>query len=117
MIRFENPNGYITVSENYFAKLIGSAASSCVGVVGMANRSAAQSIKGFITRNTPSDKGVSVKFEGGCLFVDLHIIVSYGLNISAISKSIINKVKYTVEESTGLKVKKVNIFVDAIAAE
>ena len=35
----------------------------------------------------------------------------------AITKSIINTVKYTVEEATGMKVRKVNVYVDGMAAE
>lgn len=49
--------------------------------------------------------------------MDLHISVIYGMNISAIAKSIVNKVRYTVEEATGLDVKKVNVFVDGMKSE
>ena len=47
------------------------------------------------------DRGISVRKDGEGLIVDLHIIVSYGVNISAICQSIVNKVRYTVEEATG----------------
>lgn len=117
MIKIENPNGCIEISETYFAKLIGDAASSCFGVAQMANRSAVQGIKNFFSKDVLADKGVGVRVVGGALIVDLHIIIGYGLNISAIAKSIINKVKYTVEQATGLKVKKVNVFVDGMTAE
>lgn len=117
MIKVENPNGCIEISETYFAKLVGDAASSCFGVAQMANRSAVQGIKGFFSKSALADKGVSVRVVGGSLIVDLHIVVGYGLNISAIAKSIINKVKYTVEQATGLKVKKVNVYVDGMTAE
>ncbi|MBR5273394.1 MAG: Asp23/Gls24 family envelope stress response protein [Clostridia bacterium] len=117
MIKIENPNGCIEITETYFAKLIGDAASSCFGVAQMANSSAIQGIKGFFSKGTMSDKGVSVCVVENALVVDLHIIVGYGLNISAIAKSIINKVKYTVEEATGLRVRKVNVYVDGMTAE
>ncbi|MBR5773636.1 MAG: Asp23/Gls24 family envelope stress response protein [Clostridia bacterium] len=117
MIKIENPNGCIEISETYFAKLVGDAASSCFGVAQMANRSAVQGIKGFFTKGALADKGVAVRAVGGSLIIDLHIIVGYGLNISAIAKSIINKVKYTVEQATGLKVRKVNVYVDGMTAE
>ena len=42
---------------------------------------------------------------------------TYGLNISAIVNSITNKVSYVVEEATGLKVSKVNVFVDGMKTE
>ena len=55
--------------------------------------------------------------SGNSLVVDLHIIVIYGLNLSATVKSIVNKVRYTVEEATGLEVKKVNVFIDSMKSE
>ena len=58
-----------------------------------------------------------MRSEGKQLIVDLHIAVIYGMNISAIAKSIVNKVRYTVEEATGLDVKRVNVFVDGMKAE
>jgi len=45
------------------------------------------------------------------LIIELHISVSYGVNISAIVESIVNKVRYTVEEATDLKVSKVNVYI------
>ncbi len=113
MIRLENHLGIIEISQGYFSKLIGNAVSSCFGVAGMANSNARQGLRSFIKKqqNFP-DQGVLVHKDGDGLNVDLHIIVTYGLNISAIVKSIINKVRYTVEDVTGLKVHKVNVFVD-----
>ena len=35
MIRTETENGYIEITNNYFSKLVGKAASSCFGVAGM----------------------------------------------------------------------------------
>ena len=44
MIRMENHLGTIEISESYFSSLVGNAASSCFGVVGMANSNARQGI-------------------------------------------------------------------------
>ena len=44
MIKFENPNGYIEITNAYFATLVGRAAQSCFGVTGMVNGSAYESI-------------------------------------------------------------------------
>lgn len=116
MIRIENPNGYIEVSNEYFSNLIGDAASSCYGVAGMSASSPAQGLFSAIGRDTP-DRGVKVRSVGNELAIDLHIVVTYGVNITAIVKSIIKKVKYTVEEATGLTVDSVNVFVDGMKAE
>ena len=98
MIKFENHLGSIEISQDYFANLVGHAASECFGVAGMVDEA--------------QDKGVKVRTVAGGLVIDLHIAVTYGVNIAAIVKSIVNKVRYTVEEATGLQVAKVNVFVD-----
>ncbi len=118
MIGMETHLGTIEISQDYFSKLIGHAASSCFGVAGMANSNARQGLRSLIFRhNTYLDKGVSVRSDVSGLSIDLHIIVTYGLNISAIVKSIVNKVRYTVEQATGLTVKKVNVYVDGMITE
>ena len=115
MIRLENYLGIIEISQDYFTKLIGNAVSSCFGVAGMANSNARQGLRSVLRKKRNFvDKGVDVYKDGNGLSVDLHIIVTYGLNISAIVKSIVNKVRYVVEEATGLDVHKVNVYVDAM---
>ena len=117
MIKFENPNGYIEITNAYFATLVGRAAQSCFGVTGMVNGSAYESIVSAIKSKATGEKftqGVSVKSVDGQLQIELHISVSYGVNITAIVDSIINKVRYTVEEATDLKVNTVNVYVDAL---
>lgn len=58
-----------------------------------------------------------MRTSGGGLIVDLHIVVIYGMNIAAVTRSIVNRVRYTVEQATGLEVAKVNVFVDAMKTE
>lgn len=83
----------------------------------MAMIDATQGLRSMITRREAPDQGVRVRLNGGRLVVDLHIVVTFGVNISAITKSIVNKVRYTVEEATGLEVARVNVFVDSMKTE
>ena len=96
MIKLENPNGFIEVTNNYFANLVGRAAQSCFGVTGMVNSNAYQSIKSVLKIKSAKEN------------------IDHGVNISAIVESIVNKVRYTVEEATDLKVSKVNVHIDAL---
>ena len=112
MIKFENHLGSIEISQDYFANLVGHAASECFGVAGMVESTASQGLRYILKKDDAQDKGVKVRTSGGSLIIDLHIAVTYGVNISAIVKSIVNKVRYTVEQATGLQVSKVNVFVD-----
>ena len=118
MIRIDNRYGTIEVSQEYFRHLVGEAVSSCYGVVGMVSKSPVKGLRALLGRGTSKvEDGVRVRSEGDRLVVDVHIEVVFGMNISAIAKSIVNKVRYSVEEATGLTVKKVNVFVDGIQPE
>jgi uncharacterized alkaline shock family protein YloU len=116
MITLVNPNGTIEISEEYFANLIGYATSCCYGVADMCASSAVQGLTSRIIGRKAS-RGVKVRNVGGQLMIDIHIVVTYGVNIAVIVKSIMNKVSYTVEEATGLKVGSVNVFVDSMKTE
>ena len=115
MINIETHLGTVTISNNYFTNLVGSAASSCFGVVSMSDFSVTDGILSKMRKEVPMNRGVRIHNVDGKLVIDMHIIVSYGINISAIVKSIIHKVRYTVEEATGLDVAKVNVYVDKVA--
>lgn len=114
MISYETMIGSICLSNEYFARIIGRAVTSCFGVVGMVPQGGKQKLLSLIKKDSALDTGVVVKGDFSSITVDLHIVVSYGMNINAIAKSITHKVKYAVYEATGIKVSKVTIRVDGI---
>ena len=62
-------------------------------------------------------KGVTVTQEAGKLVIALHIKVGFGLNISTITQSITHRVKDEVELATGLKVARIDVYVDDVIAD
>ena len=46
--------------------------------------------------------------------LEFHVIVAYGVSISAVSDNLISNVKYKVEEFTGLAIEKINILVEGV---
>ena len=117
MVKFENHLGTISISQDYFANLVGKAASDCYGVCGMSEHNPVLNIRNRFSKKDNNDSGVRVRSVGGGLIIDLHIIVTYGVNIAAIVKSIVNNVRYHVETATGFTVAKVNVFVDGMKSE
>ncbi len=118
MIRVKNHVGEITISQDYFMSLITNTVTNCFGVVQMNVNSAKQTLMAYLPIKKGEEKqkscGVSVRVGKDKLVVDLHITVMYGVNVSAVVKSIMNKVRYTIEESTGISVERVNVYVDGI---
>ncbi|MCI6640790.1 MAG: Asp23/Gls24 family envelope stress response protein [Pygmaiobacter massiliensis] len=114
MVNLYNPLGKISMTNDYFAQLVSAAASSCYGVAAMAAGGTTDTLKSLVLGADFKDKGVRVTDEGGKLVIRLHIKVTYGLNITAIVRSITHKVKYAVEEATGLQVRAIHVSVDDI---
>ncbi|MBQ1279145.1 MAG: Asp23/Gls24 family envelope stress response protein [Clostridia bacterium] len=114
MIAYETRMGKIIITEEFLSKLIGHEVTSCFGVVGMAPSSNRQKIYGLISKNQALDTGIKVMGDADTINVELHIIVTYGMNINAIAASITEKVKYVVKETTGITVNRVIIKVDGI---
>ena len=116
MIRVKNHIGEITISQEYLMALISNTVTNCFGVVHMNVSSAKQTITAFlpIGKDKTDNRGVSVRVGKDKLVVELHITVMYGVNVSAVVKSIMNKVRYTVEESTGISVERVNVYVESL---
>ena len=61
-----------------------------------------------------STHGINVGIADNRISIDFHVIVSYGVSISAVSDNLIESVKYRVEEFTGMEIEKINIFVEGV---
>ena len=46
--------------------------------------------------------------------IDFHVIVAYGVSISAVTDNLISNVKYRVEEFSGMPVDKINIYIEGV---
>lgn len=114
MLQIENKNGLISVDENVIINIVADVAKDCFGIVEMESKNASEEFWSLFKKN-PHDKGIYVTFEDNEILIDLHIMVSYGINIPAITESIVHKVNYTVEQITGFTVKQTNVFVDSVS--
>ena len=114
MVNITNEKGNISITSEVFTYLAGDAATSCFGVKGMAGRSKEGGPLQLLRRESMS-KGVEVIFnDDGSISLELHIGVDHGVNISAVSHSIMNEVSYKLAKSTGVPVKRVDVFIDTI---
>lgn len=106
--------GEISISTSVIAKYAGTTAVSCFGIVGMAFVSVKDGLVKLLKRDSLA-KGISVTIdEENKITIDFHVIVAYGVSISAVSENLISNVKYQVESLTGMELKKVNIYVEGV---
>lgn len=105
--------GEILIDNDVIAKYAGSSAVESFGVVGMASVNVKDGIVNLLKKENISH-GVNVTVEDNRISIALHIIVAYGVSISAVSDNLISNVKYKVEEFTGIEVEKIRIFVEGV---
>ena len=103
--------GMICIKDTAIKTIASHVASSCYGVIGLAHRRKKQSFFNF--NDDKISDSIKVSYNNG-LIIDLHIFVSYGMNIQTISNNILETLSYTLNDSFGLKVNKVNVHVDGI---
>lgn len=112
-ISYDYPIGKISINSYAIEKVAGLATTECYGIVGMASKNVKDGIVKLLKIESVT-KGVKLKVEDNKLVIDLYIIVKYGVNIKAVSESIIQTVKYKVEEATSVSISRINIFVEGI---
>ena len=113
-MKLQTEKGVITISSDVFTNITGAAATNCYGVKGMAIRSTTDGLVHLLRRESMA-KGVKVKLnEDDTISLELHIIVENGVNLMAVSRSIMSEVKYNVSRATGVEVRNVYVFIDSM---
>ena len=105
--------GKITIGTDVIATYAGSVAVECFGIVGMAAVSMKDGLVKLLKRDSLKH-GINVSIADNRITLEFHVIVAYGVSISAVSDNLISNVKYRVEEFTGLTIEKINILVEGV---
>lgn len=114
-----NENGSIYYSEESLANIVGISTMECYGVVGMALKNAKDGFWHLI-KSDGLNKGVKIHSKEdqdskeNQLVIELYVIVEYGTKISVIANNIVQKIKYNVENYTGLKVASITVNVQGV---
>ena len=111
--------GKIAIDTDVIATYAGSVAVECFGIVGMAAVSMKDGLVKLLKRDSLKH-GINVGITDNKITLEFHVIVAYGVSISAVSDilavtdNLISNVKYKVEEFTGLTIEKINILVEGV---
>lgn len=111
--RMDNALGSIVIDSNVIATYAGSVAVECFGIVGMASKSVKDGLVRLLGREN-LERGIHVNVADNKISLDFHVIVSYGVSISAVCSNLLDSVKYKLEEFTGMSVEHINIYVEGV---
>lgn len=103
-----NVYGKISISDAAIAKVAKNATLECYGIVETVSRRFTDSLTELI-RKQPGGRGIKVVTSGDRIFIDIYVIIKYGVSINAVAESLKEGVKYKVEKFTGMIVDTVNV--------
>lgn len=106
--------GIVTIDSEVIAKYAGTVAVECFGIVGMAAVNMKDGLV-HLLRGESLTKGIKVVIsDENHISISFHIVVAYGVSISAVTENLISNVKYRVEEFSGMPVDKINIYIEGV---
>jgi len=104
-----NELGSILIQKEAIESIARQSTLQSYGVVGLAPKNLFESIRQILKKD--AKYGVEVDFDHEGLVINLYIMVEYGTRIKSITNSVVNSVKYNVEKTIGLPVRRINVHV------
>jgi uncharacterized alkaline shock family protein YloU len=109
-VKTNNIYGRILISDRTIQKFVLHVATDCYGIVKFSHTNPFSSVVSFINF-VLGKKSVNVHSTGDRIFIDLSVIVKYGVSIKAVVEALKESVKYKVERFTGMIVDTINVSV------
>ena len=107
-VNTNNAYGKISISDLAIAKVASHTAMESYGIVEMVSRRFTDSLS-MLLKKENTGKGIKVTTSGNRIYVDVYVIMKYGVSISAVAEALKEAIKYKVEGFTGMVVDTVNV--------
>lgn len=111
--RIQTKLGQITINTDVIATYAGSVAVENFGIVGMAAVSMKDGLVKLLKKESLK-RGINVTLKDNRISLGFHVIVAYGVSISAVADNLMESVKHKVESFTGMEVEHIDILVEGI---
>ncbi|MBQ9118252.1 MAG: Asp23/Gls24 family envelope stress response protein [Clostridia bacterium] len=107
-VNTSNAYGKISISDLAITKVASHTAMESYGIVEMVSRRFTDSLAELLRKDT-GGKGVKITTSGNRIYIDVYVVMKYGVSIVAVAESLKEAVKYKVERFTGMIVETVNV--------
>ena len=107
-VNTSNAYGKISISDLAIAKVASHTAMEGYGIVEMVSRRFTDSLDEIIKKDV-GGRGIKVTTSGNRIYIDVYVVIKYGVSINAVAESLKESVKYKVEKFTGMIVDTVNV--------
>lgn len=107
-VNTNNAYGKIFISDLTIAKVASQTARESYGIVEMKSRRVIDYIAHIFKKGNVG-QGVKVTSSGNRIYVDVYVVMKYGVSIYAVAETLREAIKYRVEGLTGMIVDTVNV--------
>ena len=107
-VNTNNAYGKISISDLAIAKVASHTATESYGIVEMVSRRFTDRLS-VLFKKESGGKGIKVTTSDNRIYVDVYIIIKYGVSINAVAEALKEAIKYKVEGFTGMLVDTVNV--------
>lgn len=107
-VNTSNAYGRISISDLAIAKVACQTAMESYGIVELVSRRFTDSLSELFKKDA-GGKGVKVTTSGNRIYIDVYVVMKYGVSINAVAESLKEAIKYKVERFTGMIVDTVNV--------
>lgn len=107
-VNTNNIYGEISITNGAIANFVYHTAMECYGIVDFVPHSIFDQFFAWIRRKDIV-KGIKIQTSGDRIYIDVYVVVKYGVSIKAVAEALKESVKYKVERFTGMLVDTVNV--------
>lgn len=111
--RSNNELGTIRISDEAIGVIAALAGLEVAGVVSMAH-GAVDGIAELLGVKPPHGRGVKVEVSEDEVYIELNLVVEFGVDIPVVCQKVQDRVQEAVEDMTGLTVARVNVSVQGV---
>ena len=112
-VKTSNAYGKISISDNAIAKVVARASLECYGIVELVSANFNDSLDTFLKKKNAT-KGVKISTVGDRIYIDVFVVIKFGVSISAVAESLKDAIKYKTEKFTGMVVDTVNVNITGV---
>ena len=107
-VNTNNAYGKISISDLAIAKVASNTALESYGIMEMVSRRFTDSVSALFKKES-GGRGIKVTTSGNRIYIDVYVVIKYGVSINAVAESLKEAIKYKVEVFTGMLVDTVNV--------
>ncbi|MBP5651634.1 MAG: Asp23/Gls24 family envelope stress response protein [Clostridia bacterium] len=107
-VNTSNAYGKITISNEAIASAVSHIALDCYGVIDLVSQKFSDNFS-EIFKKKPQNKGVKIITVNNRIYIDLFVILKYGVSIATVTENLKSAIKYGIESFTGMIIDSVNV--------